>query len=333
MKMTKLSSGKYRIRMMEKGQSYSIVLPYKPTEKEAYKLLRQKIDNPTGKYDTWTFEKAMNNYMDQKCNVLSPSTKRGYSSISKSLPTWFINLMIKDIDQIEVQKLINEMAKERTPKTMRNVHGFVSAVLSTFNPTMVLHTTLPQNVRNEPYIPTEDDVKRLLEYCKDTEYFVPIYLASLGLRRGEICALTLEDLSEDNVLTINKDMVQNENSEYVIKSAPKTDSSNRSIILPPQLADRIRKQGYVYKYNPNAIDNYLRRNLPKLGIEIFSLHKLRHFFASFCHSKGYSEQTIQDLGGWATPNIMKSVYRHAMKKDEARINVSKDMGLLFMENP
>lgn len=329
MKIEKRPSGSYRVRLTENGHTYSVTVPHKPTEREAYRLIREKIDNPTGKYDTLTFSKAAENYLKQKGNVLSPSTIKGYKSIQKSIPGYFTDMLLKDIDAVEVQKLINDMSVTRSPKTMRNVHGFVTAVLSAFKPNMVVNTTLPQNVRKEPYVPSEEDVKRLLSYCQHTEYFVPIFLASLGLRRGEICALELSDLDENNVLTINKDMVQDEHANYVVKAAPKTDASNRTIVLPDALADRIRTQGYVYKYNPNAIDNYLRRNLPKLGIEVFSLHKLRHFFASYTHSKGYSDATIQALGGWSTDHVMKTVYRHAMNQEEARKNISNDIGSLF----
>jgi integrase len=71
----------------------------------------------------------------------------------------------------------------------------------------------------------------------------------------------------------------------------------------------------------------MRRALPKLGIPFFSLHKLRHFFASYSHELGYSDAVIQAIGGWETDHVMKSVYRHAMNKDQAKKNIAADFNL------
>lgn len=332
MKIEKRPNGSYRVRMTENGHTYSVTFPYKPTEKEAYKALRDKIDNPTGKYDTLKFSVAAEKYIDNKSNVLSPSTIKGYTAVLRNLPKWFRDTLLKNIDQECVQQLINDLSAEKTPKTIRNIHGFISAVLGTYSPSVVLSTTLPQKTRNKAHIPTQNEVKKLLEHAEPTEYYVPIYLATLGLRRGEICALTLDDLSDENVLTISKDLVQNKDSVYVLKNTPKTDASNRTIILPNELADRIRKQGYVYKYYPNAIDNYLRRNLPKLGIETFSLHKLRHFFASYAHDQGFSDAVIQALGGWETDHVMKEVYRHALEQEQAKIDITQSISSILSES-
>lgn len=329
MKIEKRKNGSYRVRITENGHTYSATFPYKPTEKEAYKTLREKIDNPTGKHDAETFEKMADKYIESKSNVLSPSTIKGYTSVQRNLPHWFKKTLLKDVDQNCVQELINELSKDKSPKTIRNIHGFVSAVLTSYKTDVALSTTLPQKVRNKAHIPTQNEVKKLIEYAEPSEYYVPIYLATLGLRRGEICALSIDDLSSDNVLTINKCLVQNKNAKYVLKNSPKTDASNRTIIVPDELADRIRKQGYIYKLYPNGIDNYLRRTLPKLGIETFSLHKLRHFFASYAHQKGFSDATIQALGGWTTDHIMKEVYRHALEQEESKKEIAKSIGSIL----
>ena len=103
---------------------------------------------------------------------------------------------------------------------------------------------MPQKVRNEPYIPTDDDVRRILEHARGTEYEIPIILACYGLRRSEICALTLEDIDGD-VVRITKAMVQDENFKWVIKTT-KTTASTREIIIPEKTASQIRKRGYIY---------------------------------------------------------------------------------------
>lgn len=332
MTIEKLPSGSTRIKLQEKGKRYSITVPYAVKDEiEAYKLIRERIDHPNSKYDTMTFKEASRGYIKMKTNALSPSTIRGYEVIINNLPDTFMKCELREIDNVVLQNVVNLYAVERSAKSVRNAYGFISAVLGTFNPNMTYSITLPQKVVKEPYIPSEDDVKKLLEYVKTDKphYYVFLSLACLGMRRSEICALTTADLSADNVLTINKALVPDKDNNYVIKPNAKTDASNRTIVIPDDLANLIREKGIVYDNNPNSVDRYLRRTLPKLGIEFFSVHKLRHFFASYTHDKGYSDAVIRSLGGWSTDNIMKTVYRHAMKKEEAKQNIANDIGSLL----
>ena len=94
------------------------------------------------------------------------------------------------------------------------------------------------------------------------------------MRRSEICALGTDDI-EGDVVHIHKAMVLNENKEWIIKTT-KTTESTRDIIIPMVLAEKIRKQGYVYRGHPNSISDYLLKTEKRLGIPHFSIHKLRH---------------------------------------------------------
>ena len=67
----------------------------------------------------------------------------------------------------------------------------------------------------------------------------------------------------------------------------------------------------------------------KLGIPHFSFHKMRHFFASYMHDLGYSDKQIQEMGGWKTDRVMKTVYTHAMEMEQAKISAANDMGALM----
>lgn len=323
MTIDQLPSGSYRIREMHNGKSYSVTVPYKPTKREASELIRDAIDNHVDKIVS--LKKAAEKYIEAKSNVLSPSTLKMYGAITRSLPDWIANKDITEIDSYALQKYVNEISKDSSPKTVRNKYGFVVACIRLFIPDSRVYATMPQKVHAEAYEPSLEDVKRLFEYSADSEYYVALRLAAMSLRRSEILALTVDDLDGD-MLTINKAYVPGPDG-YILKPTPKTDASNRTVIIPHELAERIREQGYVYDRTPNGMDNYLRRALPKLGIPFFSLHKLRHFFASYAHELGYSDAIIQSIGGWETDHVMKSVYRHAMDKDQAKKNLAKDFDL------
>jgi integrase len=319
MNITKLPSGNYQIREMHNGKRYSVTVPYKPSKKEAQELIRKKIDDTP--IDSMSFEKAAQKFIDAKSNVLSPSTIREYTRTLCNLPDDFKKKDISKIDDYELQKLVNEHSLTHSPKTTANVYGFIRAVIRLFNPKTTISATLPQKRRTEAYTPTVEDVKRILEEVKDTDYYVPIFLATMSLRCSEICALTIDDLNGDNI-TIDKAYVRS-NDGWTLKPCPKTDASNRTITLPHDLAERIKEQGYIFNYLPNQIDKKLYRVQKKLGIPKFGVHRLRHFFASYAHElKIFSNAQIQEIGGWSTSDIFERVYRHSMNTDEAKTEIA-----------
>lgn len=314
MKIEKLPSGSYRIRKMYKGKTYQIVTDYKPTQKEAIQMMADELDKVKGKQAEMTFYEAAEEYIESKRNVLSPSTIKGYKAAVSVFSERFLDKNVNDITQIDIQKEINILASWRAPKTVRNYHGFISAVLGMFNPGLKINTTLPQKVKNEPYIPSDEDVRKILDSAKGTKYEIPIMLACYGMRRSEICALTPEDIDGD-VIHINKALVQNENREWVIK-ATKTTESTRDIVVPAEICEKIKKQEYVYNGPPDSISYFLAKEQKKLGIPLFSLHKLRHYFASKMSAMNIPDENIMKMGGWRTDHVMKSVYRHAIQDKE-----------------
>ncbi len=314
MKIEKLPSGSYRVRKMYQGNAYSVVFDYKPTQKEAIQAISAELDRIKTKYDRLTFLTAAAEYAEMKRNVLSPRSIKDYTEMPKRLPEWFQSLPLADITQVDINRVVNELSATRAPKTVRNYHGLISTILGTFRPDMRISTKLPQKVKKEPYIPSQHDVKAILETVKGTKYEAAVWLGCYGLRRSEICALTLEDIDGD-IVHITKAMVMNDRHEWVIK-VNKTTDSTRDIVIPVELADRIREQGFVYRGHPNGISKYLAKVQLQLGIPSFSLHKLRHYFASEMSALGVPEADILKLGGWKSDHVMKTVYRHSMMDRE-----------------
>lgn len=326
MKIEKLPSGSYRVRKMYKGQTYTVIFDGKPTQKEAVMAMAKELEKVQEKHTSLTFKTAGEKYIENKRNVLSPSTIRDYVTIMHQIPDAFLNMNIYDITAIDVQGEINRLAKKCSPKTVRNHHGFISAVLGAFYPSLKLTTTLPQKIKNEQYIPSDDDIKKLLEYIKGTEYEIPVILACYGLRRSEICALTTNDI-EGDIVHITKAKVLNENKEWIIKNT-KTTASTRDIIIPIEIAHKIQEKGYIYKGHPGHITEFLHNAQAKVNIPQFSLHKLRHYFASKMSAMNVPEEDIMRFGGWETDYVMKGVYRHAMedKNRNAQREASRRLG-------
>ena len=314
----KLPSGSFRIRKQINGKNIQIVFDHKPSQTEIINALSNKADVAPVK---GTFQSCAMLYIESKANVISPSTIGGYESILRNLPKGFKNKKISSITQVDIQTLVNDYASNHKAKSVYNMHGFVVAVLKQFRPSMVINSTLPKKVPNEGYIPTENDIRKILDASVGSVYHIPFQLAIMGLRRSEVCALTLDDIdTENNLLTINKAMVRDEDkpNKWTIKTGAKSESSNRTIYIPDSLINEIMENGKVYDGYPGQILKNLHRYQDMLGLPRFRLHDARHFFASFAHSQGVSDADIMATGGWKSDYTMKSIYRHEMKQKQAQ---------------
>lgn len=326
MNIDKRPSGNYRVRKMVNGKTYTLTLDHKPTEKEIMLMISEKMADAKVYTPSMPFYKACEAYIDAKSNVISPSSIRGYNSIIKQFSEQFANTPIQSVTTPMVQTEVNKYSASHSPKSTANYSGFIVSVLK-FYGNDIGKITLPQKDKKSPYIPTENEVKAIFNAVKGSKYEIPILLSGMGLRRSEICALTPSDLN-GNLLTINKAKVQNEREEWVIK-ATKTTDSTRTIELPDYLVKLINERGF-YNGHPELIYRKLTQVQSELGIPHFPLHKMRHFFASYLHQLGkYTEKQIQDMGGWKSDRILKTVYTHSMEMEKAKKSAANDMGTLM----
>lgn len=318
MKIEKLPSGSYRVRKMHNGERYSLTFDRRPTKAQIEEELQVRVRANCTPAIELSFREAATLYSQQKSRVLSPKTVFEYEKMVRVLPRWFSDLNLYAIGQVEVNRLVNELAANNAPKTVRNKHGFVSAVLRTYRPELQLHTSMPQKKRTKIYIPSDEDVRLILEELRGSMFYVPIVLACFGMRRSEILALRPEDIEKTDagyVAHITRAFVQT--GTGWVEKANKTTESERDLPIPSEVAELILMQGYVYQGSPNSITCKLSKVEHNLGIPHFSLHKLRHYFASKLLTIT-DAQTAQALGGWKTDAVMKMVYAHALEEEKEK---------------
>lgn len=319
MNITKLPSGSYRIRQMVGGKTYSVTVDHRPTKIEAMKIISDATAHVKKPHDL-TVVKACEAYIEAKKDIVSPSTIRGYKSLIRVISDGFGGMRINAVTGASFQTEVNRYAKGRKPKTVKNYAAFLTAVFSFFD--LGLHSpTLPKAKKPKKYIPTGEDVNRILSEVKGTDLEVFFRLSVFGLRRSEVAALKVTDLAEDNTLTISKALVIDGENKNVLKDT-KTTESTRTIKIDDNLADLIRKQGYIWKGHIATPYKNLQRIQDKLGIPRFPLHAFRHFMASYLHNQGLTDKQIQAIGGWKTDNIMKTVYQHEMEMEKAKEKVA-----------
>ena len=314
MKARKLSSGNWNVRVMVRGKSYSFTDPDRRRcmrrASEFAEQCREDVDNPR-------LADALEGFVSSRSADLSPSTVRGYSSIVRATRTrapQIANKRTFALTDRDIQALINPL---QSPKTQRN---YVNLIEKATGRKFCVHY---RNKRpKEIQVPTALEVLGLVRIFRKTELEIPVMLgAYAGLRRGEICALTISDLNGD-YLHVNKDMVLDDHGAWITKE-PKTPASNRVVLLPHHVAERIRQKGYITRLKPNNITKRFLQRQATLGIEPpYAFHSLRHFFASYLHSQQIPDAHVMRAGGWSTSSyVMQSVYRHAL--DDAHLEMSQ----------
>ena len=258
----------------------------------------------------------VDNYIDSKRNVLSPSTVERYERIRKQ---YFDRLMNVPADQITADRLqseVNLMAVRYAPKTVRTAYGLISSTLKTYS--ISFDIKLPAKRRIEYHLPIEDEVYIMIDKASENLKTAILLAAFCGLRRGEIVALTSDDIAGDTI-HVNKCAVYDSDGQVVIKR-PKTYHSDRYVILPDIVKSEIAgKTGRLCPVVPSTITADFIRLRNRLGLRC-RFHDLRHFFASFCHSLNFPDQYIQKQGGWKSDFMLKEVYRNTLDDVEKQLS-------------
>lgn len=270
-------------------------------------------------------------FIAAKKPVLSPSTNRVYNSYAKELNSkygHFCALYADTVTTRNTQALVNDLIQTgKAPKTVRNYVGFLSAAFDNsglkFPP-----ASLPQPVPPLVTIPEPEQVKDILTAAAGTRLEIPLALASMGLRRSEICALTLADL-HGNEIHVHAAVIQGAGGELIRKTT-KTYSSDRFVLLPEPLADKIREKGEIWNNTPAALSCAFSKFLKRNGFQHYRLHDLRHFFASYCHNVLLmSDRQIMAITGHKHAETLRRVYLHTLDQNSANKAVAANMAALM----
>ena len=249
---------------------------------------------------------VVRNYIGIKSAVLSPSTIRGYNLYLKRM----IDGTISELDNQKAQRWINGLSAGYSPKYIKNIYGLLSSALSFYGyrPPSI---TMPSSAPPALYTPCDADIRRLLEYVWNRP---PLRSACLlgafgSLRRGEICALTAEDVS-GNRIRVNKSMIRDSDDIWHVRPMAKTDESNRVVVLPEFVPEYLTVPVGLH---PEQVSNRFRRAVRSCGCpQHFRFHDLRHYYVSIAHTLGVPDAYIMAMGGWKTDNVMHRVYRDTL---------------------
>jgi len=322
----KLPSGRWHIQVMvdghRRGQTFD-------TEKEAVYWaagVKTRAKEMEKSVLSLTVAAAVDRYIESKDAVLSPSTIKGYRQVKDNLMGGISLVKIGNLTQEQIQRWVNGLAREKSPKTVSNAHGLLSAVLKEYRPSMALRTTLPQKVKPDIRIPSEAELRAILAAAKGTKYEIPIVLAVwLGLRQSEILGLTW-DCVDGDILHIRRAIVMGEDGP--VEKGTKTYSGTRALHLPEYLKGLLeaapRKGEHIVRISGKAIYSGFSRVCEKAGVPHYRFHDLRHANASIMLASGIPDKYSMKRMGHATNNMLKTTYQHVIKEREAEYDQQID---------
>ena len=262
-----------------------------------------------------TLGTAIDHYIKDNDSVLSPSTVNAYKSYRK---TRFLAYMDSDIWQINYQQMVNEEARNFSPKTVHNAWRLVTASLRHAD-VPVPQINLPQKPKTERPFLDYQQIQILLDKCKGKPYELGILLALHGLRRSEILHLTSDDIDLDNgIIHVRGASVIGAKNRLVDKKTNKNRTSTRDVhIVIPQLTDAIRgKEGRLITTNPTTLYGLINNLCEKNGLSRVGVHGLRHSYVALCFHLGVSPDTVMREGGWSNIQMVNNVYRHLSELDK-----------------
>ena len=304
-KAKQLPSGSWRVQVYA-GKDASGKRQYLSftalTKKEAeYNALQFQLHHKEVSRDSsnMTLDEAMQKYVSSKDGILSPSTIKGYDCIRRNNLRGLMDMKLNRLTPQLIQRAINEEAKPyidehgrrrtRTPKTIRNIHGLLSAVLAEYHPDLTLRTTLPQKKLKEQKVLEPDQIGTLLIAVEGTEMELPVLMGVwLCMRVSEITALTWDCIDfNQKTLTIKKALVRAKDGSWVEK-ATKTTISTRTLNLPDYIMSKLeaaKKQSISDRVGHALRGQYVRSAEDDPTEEWASRHPIPRFAAPKCQAR------------------------------------------------
>ena len=336
MKAQELPSGSWRVRITIDGKTYSFTAE---TEDEAiykasaFKTGREQLKKPKEK----SVFQCVKEYIESKENLLSISTIRGYYIILNNALKAIENIKICHINEKNLQQWVNINAANYSAKSVKNQFGLVASALKQekiyLDYTKIL---LPKVESKEPVIPTEKQIGQILRIVDGTSVEIPVTIAvTLGLRQSEIAGLKWSDY-DGSLLDIHGVKVPNKDHKLTYKNTTKSKASKRKLEVEGILKERLdraeRKSEYISMLLPESVIQTFHSLCDKNGLPRFTMHALRHAYASEMLAMGVPDKYAMQRMGHSTPNMLKKVYQHLYEDKQKEISKAMSDKYLNLAN-
>lgn len=307
-------------------------------------------------------------------NILKPTVKqtsyaRKVDTLNNQVYPYIESVRVNQITHSDIQFMVNDLSdKGLSYSTVKKAYEAVGGCLryyrikngTAFNPCEGI--VMPQNIKK-----SGSDIKYFVEeerkkICDRAMAVYPtgtpvyrlggafILLMYTGMRVGELCALTWDDIDfEERTINVSKTAVEmtviepdgSKHRPVVIQENTKTVNGIRTIPMSERAYNAlldIRKVTGNEEYlmtssnhkhiRPTRMNETFNGLLETAGVkgkdESYGVHTLRHTFASMLFDKGCEVKVVSELLGHSNTKITENTYIHIIKKHKIKAIKSLD---------
>jgi integrase len=290
-------------------------------------------------------------WIDIKKKTVRPNTVRNYSErYYKNIQKVIGKKLLSEVKPIHCQKIFTNMAEEgyRTSTIYQTRISLFNMFEFAKENDVIINNPCKKSVKSDMGKPSEkkealsiDVQKRFIEYAEGQSYENQFrFVLQTGLRTGELVGLKWEDIDfENKTLKVQRSMeyrysvgvwrIGEPKSKSGYRTIPLTDEAirilraqkekNRAIkVIPMEWAEQVFLSRKGEPVKNSTYDTALFKICDKAEIKRFSMHVLRHTFATRCIEGGMMPKTLQKILGHSNIGITMNLYVHITEEEKQR---------------
>lgn len=285
-----------------------------------------------------TLEEAAERWYERHREQVGANTADTYKAPIRRIGDAFRDEAVGEVTAAEINAFLADLGKNkgfsrRSVQLHRDILNMVlnDAIVSgdcAVNPCAA--ASMPKGLSSKKRELPDDEAIEAVKNSKNAPFALfALFCLFTGMRRGEVLALTFEDIDAKNgKIRVNKAIEYIGNDPHVKK--PKTAAGIREVPLLDPLAEILPKgKGLIFAREdggPLTKTQYRKRwkkYCDAIGFEI-TAHQLRHGYATILFEAGIADKDAQELLGHSTIAVTRDIYTHirSARRDEtaAKLN-------------
>ena len=287
-------------------------------------------------------------WVDTKSKMRGYGTAKTYKvRYTKSIHPIIGNMMITDVKAIHCQKIVNMLVDHNycnstirlTVSILKGLFDYaVDCDIIMKTPCKIKISNNVGVVKDKKRALTIEEQKTFLEAIKGHKYENQFnFLIQTGLRIGEMIGLQWKDVDFKNkTITVRRSMQYHSETNKLVESKTKSAAGNRKIpltdealtilknqkemvsaikIIPIEWRDFIFISGDGIPIQCVLYNNALKKICKKNKLRNFSVHILRHTYATRCIQAGMKPKTVQTLLGHSKYDTTMDMYVDTTEDD------------------
>lgn len=290
----------------------------------------------------WSLDEFAKEYFElQKTQIREHTLVRNIAHYNNHISPIFGHRLLDSISPMELEKWQNQLLQNYKKGTAQRYRSVFFTIMEkaffndfiTKNPfKKVLAPKMQKNQKEEEIEPfSRHELSIILQNSTGYMQNFIKFMASTGMRPGEIVALKWEDIDfSKKFVTVNKTRLRSKKNAEPIDGATKTSAADRKVDLLPNAHAALLSQQeltgyqqYVFLnsskkpfYAHDIVSLNFKNILKQSGVKERVLYNLRHTFASQMISQGIDIVWVSRMLGHKDVSITLKIYTKFVQEDD-----------------